>query len=147
MGKLSAYTRQQISLKDEDWWPGVVGRVADGAALYQIAQEHGFAYGELVRWIRADADRQQEYLDAQAAQAQKLVDESLEIADGMTEEDAFKSKLRIDTRLRVAGKLDQRFGNGPALQFNGSNIQVVLTQYGQERLPDGVAEDVGNEDK
>ena len=75
-------------------------------------------------------------LDAQAYAAQKMVDESLEIADTLGDEgntdDPFKAKLKIDTRMKIAGKLDPRFGNGPQLNVSGTNVQVVMTDFSRQ---------------
>ena len=115
---------------DGGWYVSFCERVADGEPLYGLAKQEGLTYGAFLKWVKSDPDRVQMLQDAQAAAAQKMVDESLEIADNMEPEEAFKAKLRIETRLKIAGKLDQRFGSVPnGVNISGNNIQVVLTQF------------------
>ena len=135
MGALTRASRDVIAMKDEnpEWYAGIVERVAGGVGCWQIAAEEGVLYGALMKWVRADEERNRLMLDAQTFAAQKMVDESLEIADTLGDEgntdDAFKAKLKIDTRMKIAGKLDPRFGNGPQLNVSGTNVQVVMTDF------------------
>lgn len=131
MGNLTKLSREIISRKSEEpeWYEGLLERIGSGENVLQVARDQGVTHGSMLKWIRADEERLAAFHEAQRIAAQRLVDESLEIADTMEQEDAFKAKLRIDTRLRIAGKLDMRFGNGPAVSVEGTNIQVVMTDF------------------
>jgi hypothetical protein len=135
MGALTTLSRQRLSEYEDDpaWYAGMLDRISDGNPPYVLAKEAGLTWRAFLTWVRADEDRNKLFLEAQAIGAQKMVDESLEIADSFETEgndtSAFKAKLQIDTRLKIAGKLDPRFGNGPNVAVQGTNIQVVMTDF------------------
>ena len=135
MGQLTRASRARLAelANEPAWFEGLLNEIGDGKATYRVLQGMGVRWRVFLEWVRADEERNRLFLEAQAIGAQKLVDESLEIADEFemegNETSAFKAKLQIDTRLRIAGKLDPRFGNGPNVAVQGTNIQVVMTDF------------------
>lgn len=123
--------------KPEDFFDEMLERMAGGLGIYKQAQQIGVPYSALMSWIRMDEDRNERFVKCEVMYAQKLVEESMEIADAATNEDGFVAKLKIDTRLRIAGKLDARFGNGPSVAVTGTNVQVVMTDFGDRTKPGG----------
>src|ERR1700756_1801843 len=80
---------------------------ADGLPLGKICRKLGIARTTVHSWRRADADFAERYLDAQAAHADALIEQVLEIADDPRSfsggPDAQRQlRLRLDMRLRVA---------------------------------------------
>lgn len=86
----------------------------------------GWAWGALWRWIVGDEARYRDYMQALEAYVQGLALETITIADGS--EDA---KLRVDTRFKLAGKVDAgRWGDKAAV--GGGGVKVVLVNFVQD---------------
>ena len=85
----------------------VVQRVTDGETLAQIAKSRGVPYGKLAEWITEDAGRCEQYARATRLAMDLIAREVVAIADeaGETKVGVSKAKLRVDTRMRLAGKL------------------------------------------
>jgi len=102
----------------------VVQRVTDGQQLKDIAKSLRIPYGRLAEWVTDDADRHAKYLRASAIWIDGLAREVVDIADGLdvenvTKGDATAAKVRIDTRLRLASKLDRAtYGDRVAVDAN-----------------------------
>ena len=103
---------QELYETDAGWWEGFCASVAEGGhkALKAERDMRGWSWGALWKWIRDDEGRRKEYEDALEAYAQDLALETVGIADGV--EDAALGRLRVETRFKVAGKLDrERWGD------------------------------------
>ena len=94
---------------DPEWWNGFCGRVSEGgqAAIKEERELRGWSAGALWQWIVRDDGRYREYQGALEAYVQGLALETISIADGADEEAVPKAKLQVETRLRVAGKVDR----------------------------------------
>lgn len=104
----------EIYATDAAWWPGFCGAVAERGqvALREERDLRGWSWGALWRWIQDDPKRAGEYQAALEAYSQDLALETVGIADGAGPEEVASAKLRVDTRFRLAGKVDRaRWGD------------------------------------
>jgi hypothetical protein len=87
----------------------LVQRLTDGSTLKEIATSLEVPYGKLAEWVTEDASRAEQYARASRIWVDSLARETVRISDdtGATKGEAQKAKLRIDTRLRLASKLDR----------------------------------------
>jgi hypothetical protein len=84
-------------------------RLAKGETLTSICDDPRMPHTcNVYRWAECDKEFSQRFRDARALGVHALVDETLAIADEpVTKDDSVKvadKRLRIDTRLRLAGK-------------------------------------------
>jgi len=96
-------------------------RVMDGESLKEIAKAWAVPYSRLAEWIASDEAMKAKYLGASAIWIDGMARESIEIADSTddTKGAVSKAKLRIDTRLRLASKLDRTtYGEHPPATAN-----------------------------
>lgn len=107
-GRPTIYT---VAMRDE-----ICGRLADGESLRKICKdEHIATIGTVCRWLAEFADFSEQYAKAREAQAERMADELIEIADMPPEihpvtgardsASVNHQRLRIDTRKWVAAKL------------------------------------------
>ena len=82
----------------------------------------GWSWGALWKWIVEDEGRYREYMGALEAHMQMLALETVGIADG--EGEAADKKVRIDTRFRLAGKVD-RARWGDRVSMDGGGVVVL----------------------
>ena len=117
----------------------VLDRVAGGEDLYTIisTDPRRPPYRQFMRWVKMDPDRKAQYSEALEIRAEKIMGETLRIADGNDSvEDVARSKLRIDQRNKVAG-FDNKDRFAPSTNVNISqdiSISRVFT-----RLDDAMA--------
>ena len=120
MGALARATRVEIVelvAGDVEWWPLFCGRIAEGgqAALKAERDMRGWSWGALWGWIVADEGRYRQYMQALEAYVQDKALETVGIADGSGE-----AKLMVDTRFRLAGKVDRaRWGEQVKVDAGG----------------------------
>ncbi len=111
--------------------PILVQRLSEGETLKQIAKDWEVPYGRLAQWVIEDRERSEQYNVALKIWADSLAQECLAISDEQAEvekrdgttfdPDVPRDKLRIDTRLRLAGKWDRnRYGEQTKLEHSGS---------------------------
>ena len=104
-------TREELSAlsSDAEWWPGFLAKVSEDGykALPEVAGESAWSWGAFRQWVRGDAEREKGYQDALRDYAEKCQLERVGIADGATPETVGVEKLRSETRMSVAGKLDR----------------------------------------
>lgn len=101
------------------------------------------------RWLNAHDDFRQSYLRARERQADLLFDECLEIADDCSNDSRVvgagedreghevansewisRSKLRVDTRMRMAGKLaPKKYGEKAEIDLNASGLTINLRRF------------------
>lgn len=125
----------------------IVQRLTDGEPLKAIARSWDVPYGKLAEWITEDRERVERYSAALRIWADSLAQECVAISDEQGEvvnengkvfdPDVARDKLRIDTRLKLAGKLDRaRYGDQTELKHTGSvSLVAVLSS-----MPRGVIE-------
>ena len=127
MGALMRATRVEVEALvagDPSWWPGFCGAIAEKgeAALKEEKESRGWSWGALWKWIVQDEARYREYMQALEAHVQMLALETVPIADGDGD-----AKLRVDTRFKLAGKVDRaRWGDKVAMDAGG----VLLVDAG-----------------
>lgn len=111
--------------------PILVQRLSEGETLKDIAREWEIPYGRLAQWVIEDRERSEQYNVALKVWADALAQECVAIADeqsmvekrdgGAFDPDVPRDKLRIDTRLRLAGKWDRhRYGEQTKVEHSGS---------------------------
>ncbi len=105
-GRIERFER----LKLEPEFPNeVFRRLSEGETLKAIALEHGLPKGRFVQWYVTVHEKL--YDAALKVRAADLALEALEISDGGAVEEVGRDKLRVDTRLKLAGKWDRaRYG-------------------------------------
>lgn len=122
--------------------------IASGRSLREVCRKRGIDEGTVRYWLRCDGDAKKKVAEAKELGCDALADECVEIADDATndwmerqrkngtidevvnEEHIARSRLRIDTRLRLIGKWSQRYGEkvahtGP----DGGAIPVTVVEW------------------
>lgn len=91
-----------------------------GYSVAQICREHPDMPDPqyLYKWFRQTPEMEKRYYEARRLGAEVVMDECIDIADGRQDdgdeimEDVQRSKLRIDTRMKYAARMDpDRFGD------------------------------------
>ena len=116
----------------------ICSRVAEGDEPYDVARSMGLTWMALRRWMESDDNRMAVLSLAKRCYADKLVWDAVRgvrESDAKTE-DIQLSKLRADTYLKVAGKLD-RGSWGDAKEDAKSGITVVVNRVGGEIKVEG----------
>jgi len=129
--------RWELALKDPLTPEIIWARLAEGEPLKEICKSKQWPYSFVVRWKNETEERRQRYNAALADWGDALAQEAVLIsdttergvvrktkADGseeVTEEDMLgHRKLRIETRFKLAAKLDrERYGDSVALTGKG----------------------------
>lgn len=117
-------------------------RIADGESLRAICRGDDMPNKATVfRWLAADNVFCDQYARAREAQADSLVDDMLDIADGKkaliegAEKDVQRDRLAVETRKWIAGKLKGKYsdkvkhvggdeGDNP-IAFTGFDVQFL----------------------
>lgn len=106
---------------DERSWEEFFHRVADGETVQEFCASKSLAYSLVARHIAQTPLLKAQYDTALQLWGDALAQESVGIVDGATPETVSVRKLRAETRLRLAGKLDrERYGerDRPAVAVN-----------------------------
>lgn len=117
-GSLRYQEREWLLAQTPEWWADVFDRIACGVSPRDIAKEYALRYAILARVIGETEARQAEYVAALEIASDGYAHEVVAIADdgsndtyvddeGRRKVDTdviARSKLRIDTRLKLAGK-------------------------------------------
>ncbi len=117
-------------IENQTTMPVLVQRLSEGETLKQIAKDWEIPYGRLAQWVIEDRERSEQYNVALKIWADSLAQECLAISDEQAEvekrdgttfdPDVPRDKLRIDTRLRLAGKWDRnRYGEATKIEHSG----------------------------
>lgn len=119
----------------------VIEGISGGTPLRQLARIHGFSKSAWYRLVESDAELAGRVAQARARGFDELAEEALEIADdgtndwikrengdpGVNGEHVSRSKLRIETRLKLLACWDpKRYGPKPAGDADNP-IHVVNT--------------------
>lgn len=117
-------------------------RIADGESLRAICRDDDLPHKATVfRWLAANTAFCDQYTRAREAQADSLVDDMLDIADGTkallegAEKDVQRDRLAVETRKWIAGKLKGKYsdkvkhvggddGDNP-IAFTGFDVQFL----------------------
>ena len=107
----------------------VVALALGGNGIKKIAERLGRNPEGLFRWISRDPARMDAYQQARAICADDWAMECVEIADECGLDEVQKATLRINTRFRLAGKIDPA-GYGERQQLSGPGggpLQIEAT--------------------
>lgn len=111
----------------------IVHEVITGRRLIEIAQAEGLLYSVLWNWLKDEPERLEKYREALKGYGDALIAETVGIADGSGD-----PKLKVDTRFRVAGKIDKKMW-GDEKESGAAGITVVVQRgLNAEMTPGGV---------
>ena len=125
MGALARATKEEIKQLvngDPEWWVGFCSSIAENGqkAIKEERDLRGWSWRALWSYIVADEVRYREYMQALEAYVQGLALETVGIADGADAESVGAAKLQVDTRFKLAGKVDRaRWGDKVAVDAGG----------------------------
>jgi hypothetical protein len=142
--KLGRPSKRTQAIEDE-----ILVRLANGQSLAAICRlDHMPDCATVIRWTHGGSEGEKAfcvaYNRARASQADVLFDSSLDICDDdskdlIIQEDGSvtanpsavaRSKLRIETRMRMAGKISQKYadkpfiGEGAAITINNNSLSI-----------------------
>lgn len=106
----------------------VVQRLTDGESLRDIAVSRKVPYGKLAEWITEDVGRAEQYARATRIWIDAEARSTIGIADGAeaTKVGISHAKLKVDTRLRVAGKLHrEQYGEASQVSVQVRDERVL----------------------
>lgn len=123
----------------DEWWEGALDRIACGDSPKAVAEEYAILFGVFMRWIEAEPERRSAYDAALRIATEGHAHDCIAIADEQKEAerrdgslydpDVGRDKLRIETRLKLAGKWDRaRYGEVKTdinVNIGGSLIAVL----------------------
>jgi hypothetical protein len=93
--------------------------IANGGTTSALCKVLGVAVTTFDRWIdRGGETRSAAYARARTRGAQSLAEQTLDIADAATPQEAQVAKLRVDTRRWLAGKLSDEYSDKAAPLVN-----------------------------
>lgn len=107
----------------------LVERVSEGETLKELCESRGLPYGRVARWISETEGVRERYELALRLWADGLATETIAISDGMGGDEDWKEvgrdKLRIETRLKLASRLDrERYGERVRHDVGGGVVVV-----------------------
>ncbi len=117
--------------------------VADGRSVRRFAAENNISVSTIYYWVSHNDEFREMYISAQAAKAEMLVDDVMDIVDEEPERDADGNivraalewqRLRADKRIQIAEKLyPRKYGNFKMLEHSGEikgseKMVIVLTR-------------------
>ena len=83
----------------------VFDHISQGKTVDSVIKALGVSIGGFYKWIDRDAKRGELLMRARARGGQSLAEQTLEIADTATPQEAQVAKLRVDTRRWLASKM------------------------------------------
>lgn len=108
----------------------LIERIESGATLTQVAREWGLSRAELYHWLVKDPERAERLRVARARSAASMAETTLELADTGSVADVPKTKLQIEARRWLAGKLNPaEFG-----EVKGPQVQVSIGELHLDAL-------------
>jgi hypothetical protein len=120
---------------EEQTMDELLQRVCENESLHEVCTAWEVPYGRVQAWLAASTDRQAAYEGALRIKADRLVGETIGIADDM-DLGAEDRKVRIATRFRAASLYDRaRFGDGVGGQGVRAITVVIETTNGRQDAP------------
>jgi len=90
----------------------IVDRLSQGETVLGVARALGISHTAFYDWVdRGGEARAAALARARARGGQSLAEETLEIADSATPQEAQVAKLRVDTRRWLASKMNEDYGD------------------------------------
>lgn len=83
----------------------VFDHISQGKTVDSVIKALGVSIGGFYKWIDRDAKRGELLMRARARGGQSLAEQTLEIADSASPQEAQVAKLRVDTRRWLASKM------------------------------------------
>lgn len=83
----------------------IFDKISRGDTISKIIEEVGVSVGGFYDWVERDARRTELLARARTRGGQSLAEQTLEIADTATPQEAQIAKLRVDTRRWLASKM------------------------------------------
>ena len=160
-GKLADKARLLIDDMDQlDDWVAEAGgeeqlvgficaRVASGESLREWCEQYALDRGLVWAMLSETEDRLARYYRAKEGMAEEYVGEAVAISDEQNEvikengqpfdPDVPRDKLRIDTRLKVAGMYNRQRYSDKAQGGGGGNVTVQIVQFGKGESAQAIA--------
>ena len=108
-----------------------------GSTVIAVAEHLGVSVSAIDRWVqRGGETRREAYARARARGGQSLAEESILIADQATPQDVQVAKLRIDTRWKMAGKLNPNEYGDKAQEININLGDITLSALRKREIID-----------
>ena len=110
----------------------VLSRIALGETMTAITRDLGFSADVWAKWMKADPALATAYYDARSIGADAIADDVLNIADNADETavGVAKSRLRVDTRLRLLAKWQpDKYGEKVDVRHQGHDGGAVQVAY------------------
>ena len=85
--------------------------IAQGKTVDSMIKALGVSIGGFYKWVDKDAKRGELLARARTRGGQSLAEQTLEIADSATPQEAQVAKLRVDTRRWLASKMNDDYGD------------------------------------
>ena len=139
--------RWEAALKDPLTKDIIISRVADGETLKGVCKSRQWPYSMVAQWIVENPEIAQAYEGALALWGDALAQETIEIADNADPDMIQHAKLRVDTRTKLASRLNRnRYGETPQVQINAQSgsLIAILSALPPLRAPEEI--DVTPED-
>ena len=90
----------------------IVDRLSQGETVLGVARTLGISHTAFYDWVdRGGEARAAALARARARGGQSLAEETLEIADSASPQEAQVAKLRVDTRRWLASKMNEEYGD------------------------------------
>ena len=90
----------------------IVDKISQGETVLGLARTLGISHTAFYDWVdRGGEARAAALARARARGGQSLAEETLEIADSATPQEAQVAKLRVDTRRWLASKMNEDYGD------------------------------------
>ena len=126
----------------------VLPQVENGISINSVIKEdqRNYDYTGFLRWIDKDPARRSRLEDAQRIGTEVLLDECVDIADGVNDngipEDVQRSKLKIEARMfKVKNWNRKRYGDFKTLEVNQNISITAALEQANARLVNGITID------
>lgn len=118
------------TLKSQALIDHICAEIADGKSLRAICGGEGMpAASNVLRWLTEDEAFREQYTRAREAQADKLADEIVDMADaaiGKSSEEVQARRLAVDARKWVASKLKpKKYGDKVDVEHSGGVVHRI----------------------
>ena len=89
----------------------VFDHISQGKTVDSVIKALDVSIGGFYKWIERDAKRGELLARARTRGGQSLAEQTLEIADSASPQEAQVAKLRVDTRRWLASKMNEEYGD------------------------------------
>jgi hypothetical protein len=148
---IERFVKQQI--QDQGGWERILERIASGETYTQVAGSlkrpdgAAISFAFFRRLLHQDPQRQDAIVEAKRIRAEAWADEALEKSDAkmLTNVDAARARVQVDTRLRLAGLADrENYGERKAdVSLNITVTSLHLDALRQRTVvPSEIAQDL-----